>query len=242
MAVARLARLASAASVGPDTRVLDLVLDSERLGFVGGQYIIVDSGLVLPGGKAAKRAYSILGNDGVQDRFQLASKRIPAGLVSGFLHLAQPATEIKFSGPWGKFFPAEDAAGPTLVLATDTGITAALGLLRSARFAALLAETTFFWLRAGPHYFLPDPLVRGQLPRSLRAATIGDLPPIDHPERVPWVRSLVRGLLRSGPLAQAFIAGDGAVNYALLDDLVAAGVRATRDSVESFFNMPKKSG
>ena len=37
------------------------------------------------------------------------------------------------------------------------------------------------------------------------------------------------------------IEGDGAVNYALLDDLVAAGVPATRDSVESFFIMPKKS-
>jgi hypothetical protein len=47
--------------------------------------------------------------------------------------------------------------------------------------------------------------------------------------------------LAPGRIARAFVAGDGAVNYALLDDLVAAGVPATRDSVESFFNMPKKS-
>ena len=44
-----------------------------------------------------------------------------------------------------------------------------------------------------------------------------------------------------GPLGQAFSSGDGAVNYALLDDLVAAGVPASRDSVESFFNMPKRA-
>jgi hypothetical protein len=31
------------------------------------------------------------------------------------------------------------------------------------------------------------------------------------------------------------------VNYALLDDLLAAGVSVSRDSVESFFNMPRKS-
>jgi hypothetical protein len=48
-------------------------------------------------------------------------------------------------------------------------------------------------------------------------------------------------LMARGPVAQAFSSGDGAVNYALLDDLLAAGVTASRDSVESFFNMPKRS-
>jgi ferredoxin-NADP reductase len=238
MAVPRFARITAATALGPDTRLLDLVA-SEPLGFVGGQYIIVDSGLVLPNGKAAKRAYSLLSADGDQLRFQLAVKRIAGGLGSGFLHDATADAEIKFSGPWGKLVPAEDARGRTLVLATDTGITAALGLLQSARFAPLLADTTFLWLRTGPDYFLPEPLVRGWLPAALRAAHFEALPPIDHPERISWVRSLVRDLLPS--LTQAFLAGDGAVNYALLDDLVAAGMPATRDSVESFFNMPKKS-
>jgi len=68
------------------------------------------------------------------------------------------------------------------------------------------------------------------------------LPPIGHPERVPHVRALLAAeLARPGGLARGYLSGDGAVNYALLDDLVAAGVPATRDSVESFFNMPKKS-
>jgi hypothetical protein len=31
------------------------------------------------------------------------------------------------------------------------------------------------------------------------------------------------------------------VNYALLDDWVAAGIAASRDSVESFFNMPRRA-
>jgi hypothetical protein len=51
---------------------------------------------------------------------------------------------------------------------------------------------------------------------------------------------VLAALLEAG-IAQAFLAGDGAVNYALLDDLIAAGVPASRDSVESFFNMPRKS-
>jgi ferredoxin-NADP reductase len=242
MATPRFARLTAATDLGPDTRLLDLALvGDEPLGFVGGQYVIVDSGLVLPSGKAAKRAYSILSTDADQARFQLAVKRIPGGLGSGFLHEAPVGTEIRFSGPWGKLLPGDGASGATLVLATDTGITAALGLLQSLRFAGLLPTTTLVWLRTRGDYFLPDELVRARLPAALLEVRIDALPPIDHPERIPWVRSLLGDLLRPGRLGQAFIAGDGAINYALLDDLAAAGVPATRDSVESFFNMPKKS-
>jgi ferredoxin-NADP reductase len=242
MAVPRFARLAAATTLGPDTRLLELELTGEEpLGFLGGQYIIVDSGLTLPTGKAAKRAYSILSADTDQRRFQLASKRIPGGLASGFLHEIPTGTEIKFSGPWGKMVPTEAAAGATLVVATDTGITAAIGLLGGRRFAALLSSTTLLWLRTSPDYFLPDDLVRSRLPGALGSAEIGDLPPIDHPERISWVRGRTRALVQPARLAQAFIAGDGAVNYALLDDLIAAGVQATRDSVESFFNMPRKA-
>lgn len=242
MAVPRFAQLAATTDLGEHTRVLELAMpEGEPLGFVGGQYLIVDSGLVLPSGKAAKRAYSILSSDGDQTTLLLASKRIPGGICSGFLHQAAAGTTLKFSGPWGKLAPAEDAVGRTLVLATDTGITAALGLVRGQRFRALLAETSFIWLRTSWDYFLPDDLVASWLPAGLGQVEIQALPPIDHPERVAVVRALVRDLIAPGRLAQAFLTGDGAVNYALLEDLVAAGVPATRDSVESFFNMPKKS-
>jgi ferredoxin-NADP reductase len=239
MATARFAEVVAATVPVAGTRVLDLVA-SEPLGFVGGQYIIVDTGLVLPTGKAVKRAYSIFSADGEQRRFRLAVKRIPGGPGSAYLHQAEPGTTLKFSGPWGKMVPAGDAGGETLVLATDTGITAALGLLQSARFESLLARTHFFWLRTSPGAFLPDALVRPLIPARV-AAILGLLPPVDHPERISWVRGLVRPYLVPGRLGRAFVAGDGAVNYALLDDLVAAGVPATRDSVESFFNMPKKA-
>ena len=56
-----------------------------------------------------------------------------------------------------------------------------------------------------------------------------------------FVRELVAQLLETTRFEQAFISGDGSVNYALLDDLVAAGVPCTRDQLESFFNMPKKA-
>ena len=241
MALPRFARLTAASWPGPDSRLLDLEMVDQPLGFAGGQYVIVDSGLVLPNGKAVKRAYSLLSADREQTRFTLAVKRIAGGLGSGFLHDAAVGSTLRFSGPWGKLVPGAAVSGASLVLATDTGVTAALGLLQGAAFAPLLATTTFVWLRTTPGDFLPDELVRARLPAGLGAAAIEALPPIDHPERIAWVRGRVRTLVRSGRLGQAFVAGDGAVNYALLDDLITAGVPATRDSVESFFNMPKKS-
>lgn len=240
MATARTAQLTETHSLGPDTRLLALTSD-EPLGFVGGQYVIIDSGEVLPSGKACKRAYSILSSDDDQRRFELAVMRIPDGPCSGFVHRIADGHAVTFSGPWGKFYPPADATGPTLVLATDTGITAALGLVRSSRFRPLLGDTVLIWLRVASDYFLPERFVRDRIPTGCREVRIDALPAIGHPERVGHARALLRALTARTDLAQAFIAGDGAVNYALLDDLVAAGVPATRDNVDSFFNMPKKS-
>lgn len=240
MATARTARVVGATAFGPDTRMLELAPE-EPLGFTGGQYIIVDTGKTLPSGKACKRAYSVLSADVAQDRFRLAVKRIPGGMASGHLHDVEVGATVQFSGPWGKLVPADAASGRTFVLATDTGITAALGLVQSARFRPLAPATLFVWLLPVGDDFLPTPLVREMLPRDLGEVRFGSLPTIGDPSRADIARALLRDVLSSGPLGQAFIAGDGVINYALLDDLVAAGVAATRDSVESFFNMPKKS-
>jgi ferredoxin-NADP reductase len=240
MATARLARVVAAQSFGDATRMLELVPD-QPLGFHGGQYVIVDTGKTLPSGKACKRAYSVLSCDGAQDHFRIAVKRIPGGMASSHLHELELGATVQFSGPWGKLAPAAGADGRTLVLATDTGITAALGLVQSARFRPLAPATLFVWLEPPADRFLPLELVREMLPRDLGEVRFGELAPVGDPSRIAPARAIVRELLDAGPLAQAFIAGDGLVNYALLDDLVAAGVAATRDSVESFFNMPKKS-
>lgn len=240
MATPKTAQVVRAETVGIGTRLVELVT-AEPVGYIGGQYIIVDSGLVLPTGKAAKRAYSILSADADQRRIELAVMHIPDGRCSTFVHQLAVGAEVRFSGPWGKLYPPADARGRTLVLATDTGISAALGLVRSARFAPLLRDTVLIWLRTSADYFLPESFVRAHVPPACSELEIAALPPIDHPERVPHARAILAGVLARGQLAHGFVAGDGAVNYALLDDLVAAGVPATRDHVESFFNMPKKS-
>src|SRR5262249_44505525 len=134
-------------------------LASGELGFTGGQYIIVNTGIELDGGKVAKRAYSILSSDDEQRQFQLAVRRIGEGPGSNFMHRLAVGAELPFSGPWGKFLPSW-ASGPRLVFATDTGITAALGLLKGHQFRKLAVDTRVIWSVESDDYFLPASLAR----------------------------------------------------------------------------------
>ncbi|HEY0713337.1 MAG TPA: FAD-dependent oxidoreductase [Polyangia bacterium] len=252
MADARYAICTDVEILGRDTRALTFRCD-DAVGFAGGQYLIVDTGEIAASGRAIKRAYSIVSRDREQHRFVLASRRIGDGAGSGYMHRLAPGDQLKWSGPWGKLPHQIEgvaqtlAASPTqtraLVLATDTGITAALGLVSGEGFLPLVAYTHFIWLRPAGDEFLPDEWVRARLPPGL-ALEIASLPPVGHPERVAHVSTwLTMRLGADHPrnLAGAFVTGDGAVNYAELDRLVAAGLPLTRDHVESFFNHPKKA-
>ncbi len=240
MAVAKSARVISTERLGPDTLLLDLWA-TEPLGFVGGQYVILDSRIILPDGKAVKRAYSLLTSDTEQRRFQLAVKHIPGGFASTFVHGLAAGMDISFSGPWGKFVLPEGTSGRTLILATDTGITAALGFLKATRFTPMLPQAVLVWLRDSAEYFLPDAFVRTQIPTACGEVRIEVIPAVSHPERVYHVRAILRQVIPRNHFAQAFMAGDGAVNQVLLDDLAVTGIPVGKDNVESFFNMPKKS-
>jgi ferredoxin-NADP reductase len=248
MAIPKRAVVRAVRSLGAATRAIDLdLLGDEPLGRRGGQYIIVDSGLVLPNGKAVKRAYSPINDDREQNRVELWVMRIDGGPGSGFLHAVAPGREIAYSGPWGKLYPAlvsgDSGAIPqrTLIVATDTGITAALGLVRSWRMARSLGDTALVWLRARPDYFIDEREIAARLPAGIGRVHIGLLPPIGHAERLAIARGVVADLGGAAAFTQGFISGDGVVNYGLLDDLVAAGIPATRENVESFFNMLKRA-
>jgi hypothetical protein len=80
--------------------------------------------------------------------------------------------------------------GPTLVLATETGITAALGLVQGARLQALAAEAIVIWLRTAPDYFLPETLLRERVPPACSELRIAATPPIGDPERIAGARHL----------------------------------------------------
>jgi ferredoxin-NADP reductase len=244
MADARTARLATARSMGPETRLLEFALpDGQPLGFVGGQYVIVNTGVPLPDGKVAKRAYSILSSDAEQGRFQIAVRRIGAGPGSNFMHTLEPGAELPFSGPWGKYQVGPDetpADGNTLVLATDTGLTAALGLVRSTRFRPFLAGARIVWFVASKEYFLPEAWVDTVIPTGCRSFLIRTGPPVHDPDRVAAARDALRTELGQGMTDRVFLSGDGAVLYPLCHDLMELGLGEERIRLECFFNNPQR--
>jgi ferredoxin-NADP reductase len=239
MATPRQARVLASRRPFAGSQVLEAALLDGPLGFIGGQYVILDSGKLLPNGKAAKRAYSILSPDAQQERIVLAALRIGGGLGSAFVNDLKPGDTFQFSGPWGKLRPPTQA-DRTLVLASDTGITAALGLVRGAGFAAALPRTDFWWLHATDLAFVEPPWVAAHLPPALGSTHFAPVPPDPDPERGVIAARAVRELLASGGIARAYLCGDGVINRAAADALAAAGVPVEAVAVETFFNGVKR--
>ncbi|WP_437968193.1 FAD-dependent oxidoreductase [Sorangium sp. So ce260] len=234
-------RIASAEPLGQGARLLRVErADGAELGFAGGQYVIINTGVTLPGGKLAKRAYSLLSSDAEQRAVEIAVKRIGAGPGSNVLNDIAVGAELEWSGPWGKLRLPPGFSGRALAIATDTGITAALGVARSAA-AAGAAQLDLLWLvESAEGYFLSERFVRERLPDSVGLTVAGDFLPVGHPERPARACALVGQHLSTAPYDAVLCAGDGAVIYPLRDLLTSLGAPEGSVILESFFNNPLK--
>jgi ferredoxin-NADP reductase len=240
MAQARVARLVKAERLGPEARMLRFALAEGEIGFAGGQYIIVNTGIELPGGKLAKRAYSILSSDADQREFQIAVRRIGEGPGSNFMHRIEVGAELTFSGPWGKFITNGESPGPRLVFATDTGITAALGLLQGLSSRARADDTTAVWFVESEDYLLPSSFVRRSLAGLCQNLAVVTAPGIADTARIGRALSILESSLESSLPSGAFLAGDGAVIYPMRARLIAAGMQKENIHLEAFFNNPER--
>src|SRR5258706_7101718 len=182
MAKPRTARILTSTALAARARLLEFEALDGPLGFVGGQYLIFNTGLARPDGKLVKRAYSLLSADAEQGRFQICAQRLPEGPGSSFFHDVAPGTEVQFSGPWGQFLPDDSRSRATLLLATDTGITAALGLLRGEAFSPQRPHARLFWLSDPAAAFLPDAFVREVCMARVVRCEVASYPPPDHPD------------------------------------------------------------
>jgi ferredoxin-NADP reductase len=242
VAIAKRSRVVDVQTFGSHTRMLSLEMtDGQPLGFRGGQYVIVDGGVRLASGKALKRAYSILSSDARQDRFEIAVRRVEAGLGSEYMHGLGVGSDVSFSGPWGKFYPPNgDAGAGTLLAVTDTGITSALGLIRSSAYEHRLAGTDLLWFVAGSDDFLPPDVVDGMLPAGLGSFRMEVIDPVGRPGRESRVISVAMAQIAASLPVEVFLAGDGAAILPLRGALIAGGLAENRVMVECYFNNPAK--
>jgi ferredoxin-NADP reductase len=245
MAVPKSARLVAAETVGPRARRLVFEMASpEAMPFVGGQFVVIDTGMALASGRLAKRAYSLCSPDADPTRFELVACRIDAGVCSGYLHEIEVGTTLSFTGPWGKFIPQKTPpAGPTWVVATDTGITTALGLMQSEGFRAFLPRTKLLYLAPSEGDFVTEGFVRDRLGPAIAAGAqcdlaIGALPPVHHPERLAAGLARFAAMPWSDPPSNVYLTGDGALLHPFAERIARAGLDRARVAIESFFNVP----
>lgn len=246
MAEQRTAVLEAAREIGAHTRLLQFAMEAP-LSFSGGQYIIVHTGIEIAGGKTAKRAYSMLSGDREQHRFELAVRRVGEGPGSNMMHRLTVGSELSFTGPWGKLGPgsrpeAPTASGLALVVATDTGITAAMGLLNSVAFQPYMAEADVYWLLESDQYFLTVDFVRERIQGRCRNFVVRPAPTVNSSYRKAWIEAFVEEMAdRQASVSRhrsAFLSGDGMVLFPLRERLVESGIEDVR--IETFFNHQEK--
>lgn len=223
-------RIVDAHAVGRSTRALDVeCIDAEPLAVGAGKYIILNTGAVQDG-KAIKRAYSLL--QVAPGRARLTVKRLGEGPGSNALHAAPIGTELSFSGPWGKLVPETGLEGRTLVVATDTGITTALGV---AEGAGPIAEV--LWLFSEGEDFLALEAVRARVESTGARFFSAKIAPVRDPSRLAQAWALVEGRVAEARAEIVLAAGDGAVIHPLKTRLGGV-VRDVR--VECFFHNPER--
>jgi CDP-4-dehydro-6-deoxyglucose reductase len=127
------ARLIRATSLTPSVRALvfDRV-DGQPMTFVPGQWVSFLLGLG-DGANHLKRSYSIASAPDGSPRFEIAVTRVHGGPGSTHLHALEPGVVLPVVGPQGFFTRGlADAASPSLMIATGTGVTPMRSMLRAA--------------------------------------------------------------------------------------------------------------
>jgi ferredoxin-NADP reductase len=230
--------IVAARTEGSVTRVLTIA-EVGGNGFldIGGKYVIVHTGLVRDE-KAVKRAYSLMpGAAGVR-RAELAVKKLGPGATA--LHDAEPGARFTFSGPWGKLVPETGLAPRTLLVATDTGITSALGVVEQAARLGDARALNVLWFTAPGEAFLGLDSVRGRIDRAgARLFALG-LPPVGDAGRLEAALVHVKAIATETAATHVVATGDGAVVHPL-KALLPGNVGVVADvRCECFFNNPEK--
>lgn len=260
------ATLVAREDIGEDTAVLRFEMVDGPLGFVGGQYCFFNTGLPHKDpNKTLKKAYSILSPDSNQDAFSIAVKHIKDGVGSEFMTTLKVGTTLPISGPYGRLAnglpeegepvnkpewpnydkerarePGFNSMTPTrLVVATDTGITAAIGLLSGARYKPFLGETQLIWVSESARDFIGIDGVNRYMPHQVGEFRFFDAGNSLDPDRDADAKFYAA--LRQAEAAGAYLIGDGQLISRIIPELTARGTPEDAIACEFFFNRPPKA-
>ena len=117
--------------------------DGAPLVFEAGQWVSLL--LPLPSGEL-RRSYSIASRPDGTPRFEVAVTHVERGPGSSYLHAMEPGADLQVVGPQGFFTRPMDKTGPSLMVATGTGITPLRSILEDA---VAKGETRALWMLFG---------------------------------------------------------------------------------------------
>lgn len=122
-------------------RVRELIFertDGQPFTFRSGQWV----SLVLPvmdaKGRPIRRSYSLASVPAPTARIELVVTRVDEGVASNWLHQAPVGTVLEVKGPQGLFF-RDVNAGPSLFVATGTGVAPFRGMISDALTSGVTA-------------------------------------------------------------------------------------------------------
>jgi len=240
MAQPRVARLVKAEHLGAQARLLRFALAEGEIGFAGGQYIIVNTGIELASASSpsARIRFSPAMTISASFRLQYGeSAKVRAELHAS--DRSRRGTDVQRAVGQVRY-QRRIAGGHRLVLATDTGITAALGLLQGLGSRPLADDTTAVWFVESEDYFLSSSFVRHSLAGLCQNLAVVAAPEIADTARIGRAAQNAGTFARINSAVTAFPRGDGAVIYPLREKLVAAGTQKENIHLEAFFNNPER--
>ena len=231
MAIPRFATLAERFEL-EESIILTFSYDPDDGGaYLPGKYIIVNTGVQTSEGKVIKRPYSLMQLDDENKFFKCAIKMVTPYLGCDYLKKLNVGDTLQYSGPWGKFrtSPEHKPNLSTVVMASDTGITAALGLVAQETFQPHLKDTKLVWLYDKEKPFLSVSVVKDFLNKGLNEFICINRNDADLWKQ--WIKS-------QGHIDQQYLVGDGAV-ISHWRQQVDEKFKNTVSVCEYFYNKPK---
>lgn len=232
-------RVVDACLEGPSTRVLEVeCIEGGAFESVSGRYVILHTGATT-GDRAVKRAYSLMPVAGRPGRARLAVKRLE-GPGSTAPHHAPVGATFGFSGPWGKLVPEEGLGERTLLVATDTGITSALGIVEQHASSSGARPLEVLWLTAPGESFLDPDSVRARIEGAGVSFVPAEIGLVAAPSRGRDAWHFIDARARALQATHVVATGDGAVVHPLRQALPARVPSVGDVRIECFFQNPEK--
>jgi len=215
--------------------VLELAVD-DAPAFLPGQYVNID----VPG-SGGHRSYSFSTAPGERSLGFLI-KKIPGGLMSGWLARARPGDRLNVTGPMGSFY-LRDGEGPLLFLAGGTGLAPFLSMLEVlARAGSRRQIHLIYGVTRDLDLVLVDQIAAyaRRLPNFTFATVVAE-DSSNHP-RKGWVTQHMPDEMLAAPGIEVYLCGPPPMVDAVRHHLDENGIRPAAFHYEKFTpNAPLKA-